>query len=82
MGLKLIPGGRGKQFQFACPFCGGLFETREDLDQHFESSPACYRNRMANNPTTDKYASYKDWGIEVSGPRLVTPPQGDERSGE
>ena len=89
MPLQIIPGGKGNPGRYACPFCGEKFEHRYidssgivSLEEHFKKNKTCGRNKMANNPTTDKYATFEDWGIEVPGPRLVTPPQGDERSGE
>jgi hypothetical protein len=66
---EVIEGGKGKQAQFVCPFCGESFARRhsEDapfegrsLDGHWEESPRCGNNRNVNNPTQSKYLDNVD----------------------
>lgn len=41
--------------RFVCPWCGGGFATRAELDRHWADNPECAANRSTNNPTQSKY---------------------------
>lgn len=69
-GLQLVQGGSG---DFACPWCGARFLRRfitsdgvYSLEEHWQRSPACARNRTVNNQTQSKYdVVHREVGITL-----------------